>query len=78
MECLRHGLQKSSCICQHLQYGRGIGFFEPKNGPDAEWLFKNVWSAKYEAIAVEQGGWNDFSERNAQIMPICEGRFEES
>ena len=77
MECERHGLLRPAFICKHLQYGEGIGFFEPEEQPDPEWPFKNAWCTECEAIAIEQGGWNDFSEGFAQTMPICEGCYEE-
>lgn len=77
MECPKHGLQKPTFICKHLQYGEGVGFFEPEEAPDPEWPFKNAWCVECEAIAIEQGEWNDVSESFAQVMPICEGCYEE-
>lgn len=76
-ECPRHGLRKPSFICKHLQHGDGVGFFEPEETPEEDWPFKNAWCAECEAVAIEQGGWNNVSERHAQIMPICEGCYEE-
>lgn len=77
VECDRHGLQSPAFICKHLQHGENIGFFEPNEGPDSEWPFKNAWCAECERIAIEQGGWNDVSEGFAQVMAICEGCYEE-
>lgn len=77
MECRRHGTQKPAFICQHLQYGVGIGFFEPEEEPDPEWPFRNAWCAECEAVTIEQGGWNDISEGFARVIPICEGCYEE-
>lgn len=77
MECPTHGLQKPTFICKHLQHGEGLGFFEPEEEIDPEWPFKNAWCAKCEVVAIEQGGWNDVSEKFAQIIPICEGCYEE-
>lgn len=77
MECARHGLKKPAFICKHLQYGVGIGFHEPDEAPDPEWPFKNAWCSECEKVALEQGGWNDVSEKFAQVMPICEGCYEE-
>ena len=77
IECARHGLQEPAFICKHLQNGVNIGFHEPEEAPDPEWPFKNAWCSEYEAIAVQQGGWNDISEGFAQVMSVCEGCYEE-
>jgi hypothetical protein len=77
MECARHGIQKPAFICKHLLHGVNIGFHEPEEDPDPEWPFKNAWCSQCEAVAVEQGGWNDVSEGFAQVMSICEGCYEE-
>ena len=77
MECARHGLRRPAFICQHLHYGENVGFFEPDEDPDPDWPFRNAWCAECEAFAIEQGGWNEISEDFAQVMPICEGCYEE-
>lgn len=77
MECGRHGDRKPAFICKHLQYGEQVGFFEPDDAPEPDWPFKNAWCSECEAVAMEQGGWNDISEAFAQVMIICEGCYEE-
>ena len=77
MECAKHGSQNPTFICQHLQHGVNVGFFEPDEEPDPEWPFKNAWCAKCEAVAIEQGGWNVISEDFAKAISICEGCYEE-
>ncbi|MBF0233133.1 MAG: hypothetical protein HQK65_08865 [Desulfamplus sp.] len=73
IECRRHGLQRSAFICQHLQYGEGIGYFEATGEPDPEYPFREAWCGDCGQILLEQGEWNDVSEGHAQIMTMCEG-----
>ncbi len=77
MECSRHGVKPPAFICKHLQYGVGIGFYEPEYETDPECPFKNAWCAECESFAIEHGGWNDVSDSFAKVMPICEGCYEE-
>lgn len=77
MECARHGLQKPSFICKHLQYGEGIGFYEATDDPDPEYPFREAWCDECDKVLMEQGEWNDISEGHAQILPICEGCLNE-
>ncbi|OEG73468.1 hypothetical protein BEL05_08625 [Shewanella colwelliana] len=77
MECARHGLQKPSFICKHLQYGEGLGFYEATDDPDPEYPFREAWCGDCDKVLLEQAEWNDISEGNAQIMPICEGCLTE-
>jgi hypothetical protein len=34
MECPRHGLQRPTFVCKHLQSGEGLGFNRPDGAPD--------------------------------------------
>lgn len=77
MECKRHGRNRPSFVCKHLQYGEGIGFYESDEEFDPEWPFKIAWCAECDKALIEQGEWNDISEGKAQFMAICEGCFEE-
>jgi hypothetical protein len=77
MECKRHGIQKPAFICKHLQYGEGLGFFEPDSEPDPEYPFKEAWCGECDSVLMEQGEWNDISEDHAQIVAICEGCYNE-
>jgi hypothetical protein len=36
MECPRHGLRRPRFICQHLQYGKGLGFNRPDESLDPD------------------------------------------
>ncbi len=77
MECERHGINKPSFICKHLQHGVGIGFNEPNEEPDPEYPFKEAWCNECDTVLMEQGEWNDISEGYAEVMAICEGCFNE-
>ena len=76
MECPRHGIQKPTFICQHLQHGTALGFHEPDNVTDDELPFRNAWCDQCDRILLQQGGWNDTSEAFANPRPICEGCYE--
>jgi hypothetical protein len=73
MECPRHGLRRPAFVCQHLQYGKGLGFNQPDESPHPEWPFENAWCDKCCEVLYEEGEWNDKSEHFAGIMAICEG-----
>jgi len=77
MECERHGKQKPSFICKHLQYGENIGFFEATDNADPDLPFKEAWCSECDTVLIEQGEWNDISEGHAQIIVICEGCYNE-
>jgi len=77
MECPRHGLQRPTFICKHLQYGKGLGFNRPHGSPDIDWPFENAWCDKCDKVLCEEGEWNDKSESFAGIKVICEGCFAE-
>ena len=77
MECENHGSNPPAFICRHLQHGIGIGFHEPEEEFDSEWPFRNGWCSECEAFAIKQGGWNDASEAFAQVLPVCDGCYEE-
>ncbi len=77
MECKNHGLQKPAFICQHLQYGEGLGFIEATENSDPEYPFKEAWCRQCDKVLIEQGEWNDISESHAKIMVICEGCYFE-
>ncbi len=77
MECRRHGVHPPAFICTHLQHGRGLGFNQPDDEPDADWPFRQAWCDECERVRNEQGEWNDISEGFAAIMAICEGCFFE-
>ena len=77
MKCPRHGLQRPTFICRHLQCGRGLGFNQPKELLDLELPFKNAWCDKCDQFLEKEGEWNDKSENFAGIMAICEGCFDE-
>jgi hypothetical protein len=77
MECARHGTHRPAFICQHLQFGEGVGF-NPSDEPfDAEWPFQSAWCDECDKVLLREGEWNDVSEGFAKIMLICEGCLEE-
>jgi hypothetical protein len=55
MECKRHGINKPAFICNHLQYGVGIGFNEPDEESDSDYPFKEAWCNACDAMLMEQG-----------------------
>lgn len=77
MECARHGTHRPAFICQHLQFGEGIGFNEDDEPFDAEWPFRNAWCDECDKVLLREGEWNDVSEGFAKITLICEGCLEE-
>jgi hypothetical protein len=77
MECQRHGRQGVTFVCQHLQHGKGLGFFVPDAPPTQEEPWKMAWCNVCEKIREEEAGWNDRSEAFAGSLAICAGCFEE-
>lgn len=77
MECPRHGIRPPSFVCEHLQYGAGIGFYQPDDEQDPEWPFKDAWCGACDKVLMEQGEWNAVSEGQSQMIAICEGCYEE-
>ena len=77
MICTRHGQNRPTFICKHLQFGEGLGFNQPDDQPELDCPFENAWCDECEAFAIKAGGWNDTSEGFAGIMAICEGCFQE-
>ena len=74
MECPIHGKRSPAFICQHLQNGEHLGFFEPAEPPgQGEW--PQAWCAACESVAIAAGAWNDESEGFAQFRWVCEGCY---
>ncbi|MEZ5919154.1 MAG: hypothetical protein R3D66_04345 [Alphaproteobacteria bacterium] len=72
IECVEHGLQPETFVCQHLvqslQTGTLCGFWcaeDPDNPrPDA-------WCNACEELVNRTGGWNDESESFAGVKLLC-------
>jgi hypothetical protein len=77
MQCPRHGTQRPTFICRHLQYGQALGFFTPDEPLTKENPWKNAWCGACEEVLAKEGCWNDRSEGFAGVMVICEGCYEE-
>lgn len=77
MECVRHGTHRPAFICQHLQFGAGLGFNQADEPFDPEWPFQNAWCDECDKVLLREGEWNDVSEGFAKITLICEGCLEE-
>lgn len=75
MYCPIHGYRRVTFICQHLQCGLRIGFFEP-DGQTVATQEKNAWCVECDDALRKEGEWNDRTEELAGIMAICEGCFE--
>ena len=77
IKCSRHGTQPPTFICRHLQFGTGLGFHQPADGPDPEYPFDQAWCDECNEVFLKEGGeWNDVSEGFAEVMMICAGCFE--
>ncbi len=78
MECPKHGTQKPSMICQHLQHGDGLGFYISDNKADDELSWLDIaWCKKCDEVYQEEGEWNDISEEYCKPLFICKGCFDE-
>jgi hypothetical protein len=77
MECRRHGKQRPTFICQHLQHGHALGFFVPDAPPSEEEPWKAAWCSACEEVRQKEGGWNERSEPFSGVLAICEGCYEE-
>ncbi len=75
MECPIHGIRKPTFICQHLQYGNGLGFIVSAE-LDLDLPFQHAWCQKCDDVLEQTGTWNDLSEKFASPIVICEGCFE--
>ncbi len=69
MACKRHGLQKPAFICQHLQYGQGLGSVEATDDPDPEYPFREAWCDECDKVLLEQGEWNDGTLQHPDFRP---------
>lgn len=72
VECGRHGARRAAFVCRHVAGGSGLGFHEG-DGPDL-----CAWCEECERVRLEHGGWDEESEKVAEIMLICEACFEEA
>ena len=78
MECPIHGVRKPTFICNHLQHGRGLGFFEHQ-ATDRPWLREAVCRA-CERVAnvftrIPFVGYPIYV-RYSKPLFICEGCFD--
>lgn len=81
VDCGNHGFRRPAFVCQHLEIGSHNGFeeaFETFQGMDLEEDDDfSAWCNDCEKKRIECDGWNDESEKFAQIKLICEDCYFE-
>ncbi|MFY1046619.1 DUF6882 domain-containing protein [Chryseobacterium sp. GP-SGM7] len=81
IECESHGLRRPAYVCQHLNLEIPVGFeesFETYYGMelDDEDNFQ-AWCSDCEKIRIKYDGWNEESEKFADIKLVCENCYFE-
>ena len=76
VECNSHGKAPMAFVCVHLLSGERVGWNEPEeytDDPDDEFSgCLNAWCDACEEVAESTGGWNEESEKFADIHVVCE------
>lgn len=81
MECEEHGFGRAAYVCQHLNLDAAVGFEEafetyPGMELDDDEDFQ-AWCSECEKARIKYDGWNEESEKVAQIKLICEDCYFE-
>jgi len=81
IDCRSHGFQRLAYVCQHLNLETAVGFeeaFDTHKGMvlDDEDDFQ-AWCTACETIRIQHDGWNEESEKFAQIKLVCEACYFE-
>lgn len=75
IQCDTHGECFATFVCTHLLVeSAGLGF--NRNEPDDEEPFPDAWCDNCEIIRVAHDGWDEESEKLAEISMICSGCYE--
>lgn len=81
LDCGTHGFKRPAFVCQHLETNSHNGFeesFETFKGMDLEEDDDfSAWCDECEKKRIECDGWNDESEKFAQIKMVCEDCYFE-
>jgi hypothetical protein len=76
VHCGQHGSTRPAFVCGHLRTGTRLGWNEPEHyvdDPENPFaLCINAWCDCCESLRQEHGGWDDESERAAEITMVCE------
>ncbi|MBA1146760.1 hypothetical protein H0Z60_06770 [Ectothiorhodospiraceae bacterium WFHF3C12] len=78
IECQRHGLRPPAVICQHLERGRDLGFFQPDPDPDDPQSFiQHAWCGHCDEVLEAEGDWTDRAQAFAAPYCVCEGCLDD-
>ncbi|MCT2561819.1 DUF6882 domain-containing protein [Chryseobacterium herbae] len=81
VECAEHGPSRPAFVCQHLDCSTVRGFHEAFDTSKGMELEEDddfqAWCDECEKVRSEHGGWNEESERFAQIKLVCENCYFE-
>ncbi|MBZ5507392.1 MAG: DUF2199 domain-containing protein [Acidobacteriia bacterium] len=75
IQCNTHGECLKTFVCIHL-LGESAGLGFNRNEPDEETPFPDAWCDNCEIIRVAHDGWDEESEKLAEISMICSGCYE--
>jgi hypothetical protein len=75
MQCATHGECLETFVCTHL-LGEGVGLGFNRNDPSEEDPFPDAWCDNCEIIRAAVDGWDEESEKLAQISLLCSGCYE--
>lgn len=81
VECGDHGLSRPAFICQHLDLEDAKGFHEAFETYKEMELEEDddfqAWCNECEKVRIEYDGWDEESEKFAQIKLVCENCYFE-
>ncbi len=75
IQCGTHGECLKTFVCTHL-LGESVGLGFNRNEPDEENPFPDAWCDNCEIIRAAHDGWDDESEKLAEISLLCSGCYE--
>ncbi len=75
IQCNTHGESLQTFVCTHL-LGEGVRLGFNRNEPDEENPFPDAWCDKCEIISAAHDGWDEESEKLAEISLLCAGCYE--
>lgn len=75
IECATHGECEQAFVCAHL-LGETAGLGFNRNEPSPDNPFPDAWCDNCEIIRAAHDGWNEKSEKLAQIARLCSGCYE--
>jgi hypothetical protein len=75
IQCATHGECFQAFVCCHL-LGETAGLGFNRNEPDDDAPFPDAWCDNCEIIRVAHNGWDEKSEKLAEISMLCSGCYE--